>query len=208
MNATLFINGVPPKDLPCVERSEVVACTDGAFSYLVEKQFPLDRLHFVSGDFDSHSICSCNYPTEFIYTPNQEKTDFHKALEILLEKGVKSVAVYGGSGGEMDHFLGNLSVAHRFKEKLDIVFYDEYSSYFFIKNEEKISDVRHKMISLYPFPFAKEVKTTGLNWNLSGEELSVLSRIGTRNFAVEEEVSITFSEGDLLVFIGKENYKK
>lgn len=208
MHAILFINGVPPKELPSVDEFSLVACTDGAFNYLLEKGFPMEKLTFVSGDFDSHSFTSQDYPVPFIHTPNQDKTDFQKALELLMERGAKSVEVYGGSGGEMDHFLGNLSVAHRFIEKLNIVFYDEYSKYFFISKEEKLENVQHKMISLYPFPIAKEVITNGLHWDLNGEELSITNTISTRNFAIKKEVDIRFSDGDLLVFIGKENYKK
>lgn len=208
MHAILFINGVPPKELPSVDEFSLVACTDGAFNYLLEKGFPMEKLTFVSGDFDSHSFTSQDYPVPFIHTPNQDKTDFQKALELLMERGAKSVEIYGGSGGEMDHFLGNLSVAHRFKEKLNIVFYDEYSKYFFISKEEKLENVQHKMISLYPFPIAKEVITNGLHWDLNGEELSITNTISTRNFAVRKEVDIRFSDGDLLVFIGIENYKK
>jgi thiamine pyrophosphokinase len=44
-----------------------------------------------------------------------------------------------------------------------------------------------------------------LNWPLDNGSLNIISRIGTRNFAVEDEVSITYETGDLLIFIGK-NY--
>jgi thiamine pyrophosphokinase len=61
------------------------------------------------------------------------------------------------------------------------------------------------MVSLYPFPFVENITTKGLNWPLSKGNLSITSRIGTRNFAIEDEVSIEYEKGDLLVFIGK-NY--
>ena len=108
--ALLFINGVPPKNLPDISNYSLIACSDGAFNYLNEKGFPLDKLDFISGDFDSHSGTDENvYQEKFIYTPDQDKTDFEKSLEIIKEKGFKTIHVYGGSGGEMDHFLGNLS---------------------------------------------------------------------------------------------------
>lgn len=61
------------------------------------------------------------------------------------------------------------------------------------------------MISLYPFPAVENITTKGLNWPLINGSLNITSRIGTRNFAVEEEVSIEYEKGDLLIFIGK-NY--
>lgn len=202
----LFINGDAPKSFPDPENYDLIACTDGAFHYLKQLGFPLEKLDFISGDFDSHSGADENvYEDKFIYTPDQEKTDFHKALEIIAEKGFRNIDVFGGSGGEQDHFLGNLTVAYSFKENLKIKFYDEFSEYFFIPKNFVLKDVKNKLISLYPFPTAENVTTKGLNWALTNENLSITTRIGTRNFAIKENVSIEYQKGDLLVFVGR-NY--
>ncbi len=202
--ALLFINGIPPKTLPQTEGYSLIAVTDGAFHYLKEKNFPLKNLDFISGDFDSHTGQDDNiYHEKFIHTPDQNKTDFHKSLEIISEKGFKNVDVYGGSGGEMDHFLGNLTVAFLFKNQLEIRFFDDESTYFFTPKEIILKEVKGKMISLYPFPTAENVVTSGLNWELINETLSLTQKIGSRNFATSDEVKISFSNGDLIIFIGK-----
>ena len=202
----LFINGIPPKSLPDLDVYTMIACTDGAFHYLKNLNFPLENLDFISGDFDSHSGSDDDvYQDKFIYTPDQDKTDFHKALEIISEKGFKNIDVFGGSGGEQDHFLGNLTVAYSFKENLNIKFYDEFSEYFFVPKSFVLNDVKNKLISLYPFPTVENITTKGLNWALSNENLSVTNRIGTRNFTIDDIVFIEYEKGDLLVFIGK-NY--
>lgn len=204
--ALLFINGDAPKSFPNPEKYSLVACTDGAFHYLKNLNFPLEQLDFISGDFDSHSGSDENiYEDKFIHTPDQNKTDFHKALEIMVEKGISDVDVLGASGGEQDHFLGNLTVAFGFKDVLNIKFYDMFSEYYFIPKRCILKGVKDKMISLYPFPLAENVTTTGLNWPLTNGSLSITSNIGTRNFAVEDDVSIEYGKGDLLVFIGN-NY--
>ncbi len=204
MKALLFINGIPPKNLPKTEGYSLIACSDGAFHYLKEKHFPLEKLDFISGDFDSHSGNDENvYQEKFIYTPDQDKTDFQKSLEIIVEKGFKEVHVYGGSGGEMDHFLGNLTVAFQFKEDLKITFFDDESTYFFSPSSLILNNCLGKMISLYPFPKAENVSTKGLNWELENSTLELTQKIGTRNFAVSEEVIIEFESGNLIVFIGK-----
>nr|WP_314493948.1 thiamine diphosphokinase [uncultured Chryseobacterium sp.] len=201
----LFINGDAPESFPDPENYDLIACTDGAFHYLKRLGFPLEKLDFISGDFDSHSGADENvYEDKFIYTPDQEKTDFHKALEIISEKGFKNIDVFGASGGEQDHFLGNLTVAYTFKENLNIKFYDEFSEYFFIPKTYLLKNVKDKLVSLYPFPTVEQVTTQGLNWPLTHENLSITTRIGTRNFAVEDEVSITYEKGDLMIFIGRE----
>jgi thiamine pyrophosphokinase len=202
--ALLFINGTPPKNLPNTEGYAIIACTDGAFHYLKEKNFPLEKLDFISGDFDSHSGIDENiYHEKFIFTPDQNFTDFQKALDILKNKDVKKVDVYGGSGGEQDHFLGNLHVAFLFKDLMEITFYDEFSSYFFIPKDFEINNVEGKMVSLLPFPKVENLVTDGLNWELKNEDLEITKRIGTRNFATKSTVKISYSDGDLLVFIGQ-----
>ena len=202
--ALLFINGTPPKNLPNTEGYAIIACIDGAFHYLKEKNFSLEKLDFISGDFDSHSGIDENiYHEKFIFTPDQNFTDFQKALDILKNKGIKKVDVYGGSGGEQDHFLGNLHVAFLFKDLMEITFYDEFSSYFFIPKDFEINNVEGKMVSLLPFPKVENLVTDGLNWELKNEDLEITKRIGTRNFATKSTVKISYSDGDLLVFIGQ-----
>lgn len=200
--ALLFINGVPPEKLPVTENYSLIACSDGAFHYLKEKNFPLEKLDFISGDFDSH--CGSDddiYYQKFIFTPDQDKTDFEKSLEIIAQKGLKKIDVYGGSGGEMDHFLGNLTVALRFKNQMEITFYDEFSTYFFAQNHLVLEKVKGKTISLFPFPLAESVSTKGLNWSLNKENLAITGKIGTRNFASEDQVTIDFEKGELVVFV-------
>lgn len=202
--ALLFINGIPPENLPKSEGYSMIACSDGAFHYLKEKNFPLEKLDFISGDFDSHSGIDENvYDEKFIYTPDQNKTDFEKALEIICQNGFKEVDIYGGSGGEMDHFLGNLTVAFQFKADLKITFYDDQSTYFFSPKSLVLNNCKGKMISLYPFPKAENIITKGLNWELENSTLELTHKIGTRNFAVSDEVTINFESGVLIVFIAK-----
>lgn len=198
----LFINGDAPKSFPDPEKYDLIACTDGAFHYLKELHFPLDKLDFISGDFDSHSGSDENiYQEKFIHTPDQERTDFHKALEIIIEKGFENVDVFGGSGGEQDHFLGNLTVAFGFKNQLNIQFFDEFSEYYFIPKSFIINDVKDRIISLYPFPSAENIVTKGLKWELNNINANMTTDMLTRNFASENEISIEYENGDLLIFI-------
>lgn len=201
MKALLFING-ELNQIPRKGDFDIIACTDGALEKLIQLNFPLHRLDFISGDFDSHCGQHHEIPTEkFIHTPDQSKTDFHKALEILQQKKAEKIHIYGASGGEMDHFLGNLTTAHCFKDTMKLTFFDENSTYYFSPKNHQINSVKGKMISLYPFPFAENVMTKGLHWNLNEENLSLTQQISTRNFAEENEVTIQFESGNLIVFL-------
>lgn len=192
----LFLNGEAPAEKPDLKGYKKVFCTDGAFHYLQRYGIKPD---VVSGDFDS--LESLPPEIERIPTPDQEYTDFEKALCIIREAGYKQVEVYGASGKEQDHFLGNLTVGYKFQNALALRFIDNYQTYYFTQKHTELQGVKGKTISLYPFPTASGIVTKGLAYPLSGEDLSWKSRIGTRNQASDDRVQITYEAGSLLLFI-------
>lgn len=196
--AFVLLNGLKPSAFPNLSNYKIICAIDGAYNYFEAKNIVPN---LVTGDFDSiHKI-----PTtvEVINTPNQNYTDFEKALFILNERGFSEIDVYGGSGKEHDHFLGNISTALAWKKKLNITFYDDFGKYFFINNTFAISNILNKNISLIPFPKAKGIVTTGLKYPLKNEKLNFGKRIGTRNKAIENTIEITFKKGNLLIYISK-----
>ncbi|HFS67547.1 MAG TPA: thiamine diphosphokinase [Flavobacteriia bacterium] len=194
--AFLLLNGELPNQLSNLQNYDLICATDGALHKL-EKFNKIPDL--LTGDFDS----STNHPKniEIIPTPDQEDTDFGKMLQILFNKGFKNIDIYGASGLEQDHFLGNLNSALVWKNRLELTFYDNHSTYFFAKNKTILKNVKGKLISLYPFSKAKKITTKGLQYPLKKEALKIGKRIGIRNFAIESDVKITFKKGNLLIFI-------
>ena len=195
-SALLILNGSEPKNLPCSSKFDIVCAVDGAYNQLKKMNVVPD---IITGDFDS--LDEKPHAIELINTPNQEYTDFEKALQILFDREIMQVSIYGGSGNESDHFLGNLSVALAWKEKLTIQFFDEFGSFYFIPKRFEISKVASKIVSLIPFPSATEITTSGLEFPLQGENLSFGNRIGTRNRAISDNITIEFKEGNLLIYI-------
>jgi thiamine pyrophosphokinase len=196
----LLLNGEAPIMLPNLSNYALICATDGAYHYLAENNIVPD---LVCGDLDSSQEIPKNI--EVIHTPNQDYTDFDKTLQILLEKGFTEIDVFGASGKEQDHFLGNLHTAIQFKGKLNLTFFDNYSRYFLADKSTEISDCKDKIVSLVPFPKATNITTEGLQYPLKNEDLIFGKRIGTRNKAIKNKVEITFKSGELFIFI---NYKK
>ncbi|WP_405292816.1 thiamine diphosphokinase [Algibacter sp. Ld11] len=192
----LFLNGEQPKSIPDLKRYKIVCATDGAYQFLKTKQIVP---HFISGDFDS--IENIPESIEVIHTPNQDFTDFDKVLQILYDKGFKTVHVYGASGKEQDHFLGNLHTALQWKTKLDLTFFDNHGYYFLADKMIKIENCMDKTVSLIPLPEATGITTVGLQYALDNETLAFGERIGTRNKAVKNTISVTFETGSLFLFI-------
>ena len=192
----LLLNGEPPKKLPNFSKYEVICATDGAYHFLEENKI---RPNFISGDFDS--IENLPKDIEVIHTPNQDFTDFDKILQILYEKGFKNVDVFGASGKEQDHFLGNLHTTIQWKDKLNLTFFDNHSRYFLADKNTEILNSVDKTISLVPFPEATNIITKGLQYPLQDEKLTFGQRIGTRNKAIKNKVEISFKTGELFIFI-------
>ena len=195
-NVFLLLNGEKPNSLPDLSKYEVICATDGAYQYLEKNNI---KPTFITGDFDS--LQKLPNEIEVIHTPNQNYTDFDKILQILFDKGFYKIDVYGARGAEQDHFLGNLHTAIQWQSKLNLTFYDNNSKYFLAKKITKITDCKDQIVSLIPFPKATNILTEGLAYPLKNEDLTFGERIGTRNKAVNNEVSISFTEGNLFIFI-------
>ena len=192
----LLLNGEPPKQILDLDKYELICATDGAYQFLKEQEIKPD---FISGDFDS--LETIPKDIEVIHTPNQDFTDFDKILQILFDKGYKNIDVYGASGKEQDHFLGNLHTAIQWKNKLNLTFFDNHSRYFLADKSTSISNCIDKTVSLVPFPKAKKITTEGLQYPLQNEDLTFGKRIGTRNKAITNNIKITFESGELFIFI-------
>lgn len=195
-NVFLLLNGEKPTKLPVTSKYEVICATDGAYEYLKENQI---QPHFISGDFDSLTFLPEGIET--VPTPDQNFTDFDKILQILWDREYKNIHVYGASGKEQDHFLGNLHSALQWQKKLNITFFDDHGQYFFGNKEIHLSNCLNKTISLLPFPTATNITTHGLLYPLQNETLTFGTKIGTRNKAIKKEVDISFETGELLIFI-------
>ena len=192
----LLLNGKAPKGYPKLDEYSLVCATDGALATLKSNGVEPD---LVFGDFDSMDAIPDE--TEIVLTQDQEYTDFEKTLALLHESGYHNIDVFGASGEEQDHFLGNLHVALAWKDKLQLTFFDDYGQYQFIPNQFEMNDVLNKTISLFPFPKTTNITSHGLEFELIHTNLELGVRVGTRNRAIKDQVRIEFSEGNLLVFI-------
>ncbi|PHQ57249.1 MAG: thiamine diphosphokinase [Lutibacter sp.] len=194
--AFVLLNGSAPSIFPELSNYDIVCAIDGAYNHFKSKNIKPD---LITGDFDSIHIIPSDI--EVVNTPDQNYTDFDKALSILKERGCTHIDVYGGSGKEHDHFLGNLSTALQWKNSLNISFFDDFGKYFFIEKSLKLVNVKNRNISLIPFPTADGINTEGLLYPIIDGTLTFGKRIGTRNKAEKEDVLISYKTGELLVYI-------
>ncbi len=136
---------------------------------------------------DGDSIATA--PKDFIIAPDQDY----------------SADVYWGSGGEMDHFLGNLSVAAKYSGDIALRFVDDWSYFFYLSEKTAGVCIRGggaRQISLYPFPQAV-VTTKGLRYPLDNLSLDLIAQQSLRNHMDGDRVDIARVSGQLWCFIGR-----
>lgn len=181
-----------------------IFCADGAYKAVKQSNYLNLQIKKVIGDFDSFTETESDL---FWVDKDQNSTDFEKALNYIITQGASKVFVFGASEGEMDHFLCNISIAKSYKAEIDIEFIDVYSRYFFIPKQYSITGVEGRMFSVMPFGYAENIYYNGLKYSLNGESLSIDTNTGARNYATQDKVNITYSSGDILLFISHAKYK-
>ncbi|WP_113738523.1 thiamine diphosphokinase [Blattabacterium clevelandi] len=203
----LFLNGTPPhiyfKKHFFYKK---IFAVDGAFYYLKKMGVRVDS---IIGDFDSflkkNFIEKKNKFFEIFETKDQNYSDFDKALRIIHSKGYFNINVWGASGKEQDHFLGNLSTALKYKKKLSIIFHDNYHYYFFSDKKNFFYQKKNKKVSLFPFPKVEGLFTYGLKYPINDGLLKIGKNIGIRNESTEllQKIEISYKKGELLIFLEK-----
>ncbi len=149
----------------------------------------------VMGDGDSIN----HKPAQFIETANQDFTDCEKIVAHCVERGIACADVYWASGAEMDHFLGNLSVAAKYHQRIELRFFDATHLYFFAEQHSVIEGAAGKGISIYPFPECL-VTSRGLAYEMDRLQLTLHHQQSLRNRVQAARAEI-FIDGSAFVFL-------
>jgi len=156
------------------------------------------------GDFDQdhdfESIRDQQDPLEIITTPDQEKTDLEKAVDLLIERGFPAANIVWATGRRADHSITNITNLVRYKEQIRLVLFDDYSKIFPLKGTFEKWYVAGTPISLIPVGKVEGIQTSGLKYNLHDETLTLGYRTGNSNEAeIDGMVRISATSGDLLI---------
>ena len=158
----------------------------------------------VIGDMDSYSP-SPDDDFEAIKDPDQYSNDLEKALGLAADKKADKVIVLGAIGKRVDQTLKNLSVLKQFNNKFEeLLFRDDYGDLKLIESSYSAELKIGTTVSLFPLSGkVTDIKTEGLMYPLDNEALENGVKDGSSNEVVSSPVSITFEEGDLILFVGR-----
>lgn len=152
----------------------------------------------VSGDFDSISDATCAEldPSILIETPDQNRTDFDKALDLV---DAPVILCTGFTGKRMDHQLACYSVLVRQAGKPAILLGEE-DICFHLSHEVTLDLPKGTRLSL--FPMARVVAScSGLRWPVEALEFAPWGQIGTSNEVTDGPVTLSAESEGLLVIL-------
>lgn len=184
-----------------LEWNPFVVVLDNAIYRVLDKGIKPDLW---MGDFDANhdfeSIKARLYPLEIIHTPNQEKTDLEKALDLLVERGYPAVNIVWATGRRADHTITNITNLVRHKNDIRVVMFDDHSKIFPLQTSFEKWYPAGTILSLIPVGTAEGITTEGLKYELSNDSLTIGWRTGSSNEALKDGiVKIQVKKGDLLL---------
>lgn len=153
------------------------------------------------GDFDSVKVALPDDARIARYTRAKDATDTELAFEAALNAGCRSIAVVGGGGGRMDHWLALwrlfcVQPLWRLWETAEETVYRVAAGETWYPPAEKPG----RVVSVYALSHAARVTTSGFRWPLNSYPLS------DRAFSLSNEIdeagaSLTVITGDVAVIV-------
>ncbi|XP_042229407.1 thiamin pyrophosphokinase 1-like [Homarus americanus] len=172
----------------------------------------------ITGDFDSvqSELLSLygNQGVTIIPTPDQDETDFTKAVKVL-EKYVEGrklslkhvVVIAGVNGGRFDHVMANIATLYKVGALISepVVVLTGGSMFWLLTDgdhnieipEDILFNARYSWCGLIPLGQPSTVTTTGLKWNLNHQVLAfghLVSTSNTYDLTCQGRVTVTTSQ--------------
>jgi thiamine pyrophosphokinase len=130
----------------------------------------------------------------------KNETDLEVAMQTAFRMGYSDMTLLGALGGRLDHTLENIFILTKPEwKKININLLDENQEIFLIRNEKIFFTTTDDIVSLIPLSTkVTGVKTEGLMYKLSFENLYRKNARGISNIAISNQVSIKINSGILL----------
>lgn len=163
------------------------------------------RVHLVVGDLDSVTEAGLRAAIDSgavveRHPPDKDATDLELAIRSARDHGARRVTVFGGGGGRHDHLLANaLVLAHDMFADLAVDGVVGTARITVIRNHADLRGQPDSLCSLLPVGGpAHGVRTAGLRYPLSDEDLEPGSTRGVSNELIGTDASVAVRAGVLL----------
>ena len=196
--AVVIANGTFPTRAEVIEivrTAPMVVCCDGAADDFIGRGGVPD---VIIGDMDSLSEGNkLRYADIIVRNPDQETNDQTKAIEYLLSKGIKRIAIVGATGKREDHTLGNIALLAEYMAMgAEVVSYSDYGVFIPCHGPQTHSCTPGAQISIFNIN-ATNLTSDGLRYPIY--DFTALWQ-GTLNCCPSGEFTIS-AKGDYIIFI-------
>jgi thiamine pyrophosphokinase len=198
MKYALVLNA-PSLDVEIEE--QLIIAADGGYRLVKDKP-----VQAVIGDFDTLGYLPDDVKT-ITHPTDKDKTDGEICLDYVKSVGGNEVTIYGGTGGHVDHVLGNVNLlAYAQKVGLRAKMVDAESTIYFLTSNLVLEGEKGDVLSIIPFGGACSFKnSSGLKYSLEGLTIEPFSSLGISNSFLEGRVEIVVENGACLVIIRKKS---
>lgn len=204
--AVIFYNG----DLSDLQGAKVyikptdyIICADGGARHALALGL---KPHIILGDFDSLSKDLreelSGKSIEWIrYNKEKDETDSELALAHAIEKGYKTILLFGVLGSRLDHMLTNIfALDYLTRLDADVTIIEGRKEIRLIHDHIQLHGKTGDLVSLIPFrEAAKKITTKNLQYPLTDEDLLFGYSRGISNVFIQPTVEISLKGGALLV---------
>ncbi len=176
-----------------------IIATDGAL-----RQFKNSAIkpNLLVGDFDSIDPLEMkSFEGTVQKLPDQESTDFQKAISIAHSLSPEKLVVLGAEGSRLDHTISALHFASRFASRTNVRFALNASIVHIISGDWSGRANVGGHFSVIPMPEISFLSSTGLEWPLAGLTLAVGARDGVSNLSISSQIELKVKAGSAAVFV-------
>ena len=151
---------------------------------------------YIVGDFDSvtkATLSAFKKTSDILYDASQNSTDFEKALHLAKSLKAKTVFVFGGFGGELDHEIANiLSLSP------ECVMINEQQTVRVATKRLTVRGTPDGLISVIALSDVQGLSYSGLTWGAPKGKLSA-GWLGVRNRFAKRKAVISMKRGRVAV---------
>ena len=186
-----------------VQNTDHIVATDGALDRAIERAIEVNTL---IGDLDSladPTRLEDRFPEMEIlrYPPEKDWTDLELAVDWALERSPMSIAVFGATGGRIDHTMANLALLEKgLHSGIPIELISGNESVRLIQGNLTIDNAEiGDRVSLLPISLFVTISTQGLKYPLNSGKLFRGKGRGMSNVVERPPVSVDVESGVLAV---------
>ncbi len=198
IEAVILANGeYPTSDIPLqiLHGAPYVVCCDGGADRYIKLGYMPDT---IIGDGDSLSEENRLRFADIIhYNPDQETNDQTKAVQYLMAKGVKNIAIVGATGKREDHTIGNIALLAEYQRMgVKVRSYTDYGVFIPCSGTQTFKCQNGQKISIFNIS-ARGLKSVGLEYpiyDFTAWWQGTLNRCTDNHFTIE-------ADGEYILFI-------